>query len=58
MLYRRNEQVWSMSHRVLQFGVTKQSFSLLKGFFDISGAPHKKLPKSPQSLFFTFTFER
>ncbi|POQ07319.1 hypothetical protein CXB40_15745 [Pseudomonas syringae pv. avii] len=33
-------------------------FSLLKGFFDISGTPRKKLPKSSQSLFFTFTFER
>ncbi|KPX27020.1 hypothetical protein ALQ08_04393 [Pseudomonas syringae pv. delphinii] len=47
-----------MSHRVLQFSVTKQSFGLLKGFFAYFRALRKKLPKSPQSLFFTFTFER
>ncbi|QHE95866.1 hypothetical protein PMA4326_004045 [Pseudomonas syringae pv. maculicola str. ES4326] len=40
------------------FGVNNQSFSLLKGFFTHSGALVEKPPKSPQTLFFTFTFER
>ncbi|WP_179149346.1 hypothetical protein [Pseudomonas syringae] len=41
-----------------EFGVTNKSFSVLKGFFARSGAPGKNLPKSHQTLFFTFTFER
>ncbi|MCF5166303.1 hypothetical protein GIW45_20005 [Pseudomonas congelans] len=43
---------------MFQLSVIKQSFSLLKGFFTHSGALVEKLPKSSQSLFFTFTFER
>lgn len=41
-----------------EFGVIKESFSLLKGFFYVRSDLMKKLSKTRQSLFITFTFER
>jgi hypothetical protein len=41
-----------------EFGVNEESFSRLKGFFADAQGPSEKLPKTPQSLFITFTFGR
>ncbi|WP_220794476.1 hypothetical protein, partial [Pseudomonas savastanoi] len=41
-----------------EFGANEESFSRLKGFFADARGPSEKLPKTPQSLFITFTFGR